>query len=72
MFTSGAGWFEGSCNSCSFPTSPLDLKLAMSPRRVYNSSCDDVASTAILVRPSHHVNANIDDEEEEYTPVTHH
>ncbi|GJT67332.1 hypothetical protein Tco_1018812 [Tanacetum coccineum] len=29
-------------------------------------------STAILVRPSHHVNANIDDEEEEYTPVTHH
>ncbi|GKD67673.1 retrotransposon protein, putative, ty1-copia subclass, partial [Tanacetum coccineum] len=26
-------------------------------------------STAILVRPSHHVNANIDDEEEEYTPL---
>ncbi|GJU16307.1 hypothetical protein Tco_1144273 [Tanacetum coccineum] len=90
MFTSGAGWFEGSCNSCSFPTSPLDLKLAMSPRRVYNSSCDEVVSgrgiglgiivnmdnsresTAILVRPSHHVNANIDDEEEEYTPVTRH
>ncbi|GJR27541.1 hypothetical protein Tco_1103773 [Tanacetum coccineum] len=28
--------------------------------------------TAILVRPSHHVNANIDDEEEEYTLVTRH
>ncbi|GJW04116.1 hypothetical protein Tco_1562972 [Tanacetum coccineum] len=29
-------------------------------------------STAILVQPSHHVNANIDDEEEEYTLVTRH
>ncbi|GJU16302.1 putative RNA-directed DNA polymerase [Tanacetum coccineum] len=90
LFWVDAGWFEGSCNSCSCPTSPLDLKLAMSPRRVHNSSCDEVVSgrgiglgiivnmdnsresTAILVRPSHHVNANIDDEEEEYTPVTHH
>ncbi|GJY64178.1 hypothetical protein Tco_0465638, partial [Tanacetum coccineum] len=29
-------------------------------------------STATLVQPSHHVNANIDDEEEEYTLVTRH
>ncbi|GJR85281.1 cyclin-dependent kinase 1 [Tanacetum coccineum] len=92
LFTSGAGWFEGcsSRSSCSSPTSPLDLKSVMSPRRVHNSSCDELVSgrgiglgiivnldksrksTAILVRPSHHVNANIDDEEEEYTIVTRH
>ncbi|GJR18310.1 hypothetical protein Tco_0966837 [Tanacetum coccineum] len=60
MFTSDAGWFEGSCNSCSFPTSPLDLKLAMSPRRVHNSSCDEVVSGRGIGR------------EEEYTPVTRH
>ncbi|GJX16301.1 FCS-Like zinc finger 13 [Tanacetum coccineum] len=89
LFASGAGWFEGS-SSCSSPTSPLDLKLVMSPRRVlHNSSCDEVVSgrgiglgiivnmdkscesKAILVQPSHHVNANIDDEEE-YTIVTLH
>ncbi|GKC21363.1 cyclin-dependent kinase 1 [Tanacetum coccineum] len=91
LFTSGAGWFEGcSSSSCSSPTSPLDSKLVMSPRRVHNSSCDEVVSgrgiglgiivnmdkscesKAILVRQSHHVNANIDDEEEEYTIVTRH
>ncbi|GJZ72659.1 cyclin-dependent kinase 1, partial [Tanacetum coccineum] len=90
LFTSGAGWFEGS-SSCSSPTSPLDLKLVMSPRRVlHNSSCDEVVSgrgiglgiivnmdkscesKAILVRQSHHVNANIDNEDEEYTIVTRH
>ncbi|PWA81274.1 hypothetical protein CTI12_AA189340 [Artemisia annua] len=91
LFTSGAGWFEGSSSSssCSSPTSPLDLKLVMSPRRVHNSSCDEVVSgrgiglgiivnmdksresTAILLRPSHHVKANINDEEE-YTIVTRH
>nr|GEZ51564.1 hypothetical protein [Tanacetum cinerariifolium] len=91
LFTSGAGWFEGNSNSCSSPTSPLDLKPVISPRRVlHNSSCDEVVSgrgiglgiivnmnkshesTAILLRPSRHVNANLDDEEEEYTIVTRH
>ncbi|GKD68573.1 cyclin-dependent kinase 1 [Tanacetum coccineum] len=92
LFTSGAGWFEGCSSCCSSPTSPLDLKLVMPPRRVVlqNSSCDEVVlgrgiglgiivnmdksreSTAILVRQSHHVNANIDDEDEEYTIVTRH
>nr|GEW63746.1 hypothetical protein [Tanacetum cinerariifolium] len=93
LFPSGAGWFEGcSSSSCSSPTSPLDLKLVMSPRRLVlqNSSCDEVVSgrgvglgiivnmnksresKAILLRQSHHVNANIDDEDEEYTRVTRH
>ncbi|GJU35506.1 cyclin-dependent kinase 1 [Tanacetum coccineum] len=90
LFTSGAGWFEGCSSSCSSPTSPLDLKSVISPRRVHNSSCDEVVSgrgiglgiivnmnksresTAILLRQSHHVDANIDYEEEEYTIVTRH
>ncbi|GJR85279.1 cyclin-dependent kinase 1 [Tanacetum coccineum] len=92
LFTSGAGWFEGSSSSsCSSPTSHLDSKLVMSPRRVlHNSSCDEIVSgrgiglgiivnmdkscesKAILVRQSHHVNANIGDEDEEYTIVTRH
>ncbi|GJY76138.1 copia protein [Tanacetum coccineum] len=85
LFTSGAGWFEGCSSCCSSPTSPLDLKLVMSPRRVVLqiSSCDEVVSgrgiglgiivnmnksresKAILLRQSHHVNANIDDGDEE-------
>ncbi|GJW49332.1 cyclin-dependent kinase 1 [Tanacetum coccineum] len=94
LFTSGAGWFKGcsSSSSCSSPTSPLDLKLVVSPRRVVlqNSSCDEMVpgrgiglgiivnmdksrdTTTILLRQSHHVNANIDDEDEEYTIVTRH
>nr|GEU51460.1 hypothetical protein [Tanacetum cinerariifolium] len=92
VFTSGAGRFEGSSNSCSSPTSPLDLKPVISPRRrvLHNSSCDEVVSgrgiglgiivnmdkscesKAILLRPSCHVNADIDYEEEEYTIVTRH